>query len=303
MDKGRMPKDYFTTVYHQKAVRVLGTRDLYLRTVYCHVVNYTQSQGKWSGTFQEMDNQIEISKSKICRSMNQLIEMGLVRKEDKHTFIASNVPQAVANSKIANSNPVVANSNENDADSNESVANSNSPCTPIYKEETQASDARMQAHDVPCSEVSFAEFCAAYRRTCGPISMKQKDDAYDAWRKLNPRYKKALMAEFDKPNGMRKARADWQITDYAALRPHWLTGAEQERLLREGKTICICLDIFSPVERRQPIEYEEAWRFELPCLRMEQMDARGRLIKRDHTTSDEIDLPLDPRLLIATSNG
>ena len=100
-----MPKDYFTTVYHQKAVRVLGTRDLYLRTVYCHVVNYTQSQGKWSGTFQEMENQIEISKSKICRSMNQLIEMGLVRKEDKHTF-------------IANSNPSVADSNQNDADSN-----------------------------------------------------------------------------------------------------------------------------------------------------------------------------------------
>ena len=297
-----MPKDYFTTVHHQKAVRVLGTRDLYLRTVYCHVVNYTQSQGKWSGTFQEMENQIEISKSEICRSMNQLIEMGLVRKEDKHTFIATNVPQGVANSKIANSNPAVADSNENDADSNKSVVNSNSPCTPLYKEETQVSDARMQAHDVPYAEVSFAEFCAAYRRTCGPISMKQKDDAYEAWRKLNPRYKKALMTEFDKPNGMRKARADWQITDYAALRPHWLTGAEQERLLLEGKTICICLDIFSPVERRQPIEYEEAWRFELPCLRMEQMDVQtGRLIKRDHTEGDEIDLPLDPRLLIATN--
>lgn len=282
-----MPKDYFTTVYHQKAVRVLGTRDLYLRTVYCHVVNYTQSQGKWSGTFQEMENQIEISKSKICRSMNQLIEMGLVRKQDKHTFIAI-------------SNPSVADSNENDADSNKSVANSNSPCTSLIREVTQVSDARMQAHDVPDSEVSFADFCAAFRRTCGPITMKQKDDAYEAWRKLNPRFKKALMAEFDKPNGLRKARADWQITDFAALKPYWLSGAEQERLLREGKTICICLDIFSQVERRQPIEYEEAWRFELPCLRMEQFDTRtGRLIKRNHTPSDEIDLPLDP-LLLAT---
>lgn len=285
-----MPKDYFTTVYHQKAVRVLGTRDLYLRTVYCHVVNYTQSQGKWSGTFQEMENQIEISKSKICRSMNQLIEMGLVRKEDKHTFIAI-------------SNPSVADSNQNDADSNKSVANSNSPCTPIHKEETQVSDARMQAHDVPDSEVSFADFCAAYRRTCGPITMKQKDDAYEAWRKLNPRFKKALMAEFDKPNGLRKARADWQITDFAALKPQWLSGAEQDKLLREGKTICICLDIFSPVERRLPIEYKEAWRFELPCLRMEQFDSRtGRLIKRNHTPSDEIDLPLDPLLLATNAN-
>ena len=284
-----MPKDYFTTVYHQKAVRVLGTRDLYLRTVYCHVVNYTQSQGKWSGTFQEMENQIEISKSKICRSMNQLIEMGLVRKEDKHTF-------------IANSNPSVADSTQNDADSNKSVANSNSPCTPLNKEETQVSDARMQAHDVPISEVSFADFCAAYRRVCGPITMKQKNDAYEAWRKLNPRFKKALMVEFDKPNGLRKARADWQITDFAALKPQWLSGAEQEKLLRDGKTICICLDIFSPVERRQPIEYEEAWRFELPCLRMEQMDARGRLIKRNHTANDEIDLPLDPLLLATKTN-
>ena len=293
-----MPKDYFTTVYHQKAVRVLGTRDLYLRTVYCHVVNYTQTQGKWSGTFQEMENQIEISKSKICRSMNQLIEMGLVRKEDKHTFIATNVPQPVANS-----NPPVADSNENDADSNKSVANSNSPCTPLHKEETQVSHARMHAHDVPDSEVSFADFCAAYRRICGPITMKQKDDAYEAWRKLNPRFKKALMAEFVKPNGLRKARADWQIADFAALKPQWLSGAEQDKLLREGKTICICLDIFSPVERRQPIEYEEAWRFELPCLRTEQFDSRtGRLIKRNHTPSDEIDLPIDPLLLATKTN-
>ena len=222
--------------------------------------------------------------------MNQLIEMGLVRKEDKHTFIAI-------------SNPSVADSNQNDADSNKSVANSNSPCTPLNKEETQVSDARMQAHDVPNSEVSFADFCAAYRRICGPITMKQKDDAYEAWRKLNPRFKKALMAEFDKPNGLRKARADWQITGFAALKPQWLSGAEQERLLKEGKTICICLDIFSPVERRQPIEYEEAWRFELPCLRMEQVDVKtGRLIKRDHVDGDEIELPLDP-LLMATSNG
>ena len=60
--------------------------------------------------------------------MNQLIEMGLVRKEDKHTFIATNVPKPVANS-----NPSVADSNENDADSNKSVANSNSPCTPINR--------------------------------------------------------------------------------------------------------------------------------------------------------------------------
>ena len=281
-----MPKDYFTTVYHQKAVRVLGTRDLYLRTVYCHVVNYTQSQGKWSGTFQEMENQIEISKSKICRSMNLLIQMGLVRKDDKHTF-------------VANSTPTVADNNNIDADSNKSVANSNSPCTPLIKEETQVSNARMQTHDAPFSEVSFADFCAAYQRTCGPITLKQKDDAYEAWRKLNPRFKKALMAEFDKPNGLRKARADWQITDFATLKPNWLTGAEQDKLLREGKTICICLDIFSSVERRLPIEYEDAWRFELPCLRMEQFDTRtGRLIKRDHTASDEIDLPLDPLWLI-----
>ena len=235
--------------------------------------------------------------------MNQLIEMGLVRKDDKHTFIATNVPQPVANSKISNSNPSVADSNQNDADSKKSVANSNSPCTPFNKEETEISDARMQTHDVPDSEVSFADFCAAYRRTCGPITMKQKDDAYEAWRKLNPRFKKALIAEFDKPNGLRKARADWQITDFAALKPQWLSGAEQDKLLREGKTICICLDIFSPVERRQPIEYEEAWRFELPCLRMEQFDTcTGRLIKRNHTPSDEIDLPLDPQIIEENKN-
>ena len=63
--------------------------------------------------------------------MNQLIEMGLVRKENKHDFVATNFPQPVANSKIANSNPSVADSNENDADSNKSVANSNSPLHPL----------------------------------------------------------------------------------------------------------------------------------------------------------------------------
>ena len=180
--------------------------------------------------------------------MNQLIEMGLVRKEDKHTF-------------IANSNPSVADSNENDADSNKSVANSNSPCTPLNKEETQVSDARMQAHDVPDSEVSFADFCAAYRRTCGPITMKQKDDAYEAWRKLNPRFKKALIAEFDKPNGLRKARADWQITDFAALKPQWLTPAETGHLLAEHIPLAVCRN--PETQRFGTVSREEADLFAL----------------------------------------
>lgn len=232
--------------------------------------------------------------------MNQLIEMGLVRKEDKHTFIATNVPQPVANS-----NPSVADSNQNDADSNKSVANSNSPCTPLNKEETQVSDARMQAHDVPGSGVSFADFCAAYRRKGGTITMKQKDDAYEAWRKLNPRFKKALMAELDKPKGFWKSRADWQIADYAALKPRWLTGQEQMQMLREGHTVCICLDAFDMRNiRRLPITYEEAWRFELPCLRWERYDFEtGRFVKENHKIGDGIELPLDPQLLMATNNG
>ena len=63
-------KEFFTSVRHQTAVRLLGTRNLYLRTVYCHVLGYTQAPGSWQGTHLEMAHQLELSKSQITRCLN-----------------------------------------------------------------------------------------------------------------------------------------------------------------------------------------------------------------------------------------
>ena len=36
-------KEYFTRIRHQSVVQRLGTRDLYLRVIYSHILGFTQA--------------------------------------------------------------------------------------------------------------------------------------------------------------------------------------------------------------------------------------------------------------------
>lgn len=114
-------QEYFTTIRHQSTVQRLGTQDIYLRVIYSHVLSFTQSDGGWTGTYQDMACQILLSPSTICRALNRLLQSGLVRRQGSNTYVAV---------IDRNTSSTVAVSNEPVAGGNQSVAGSNSPDNP-----------------------------------------------------------------------------------------------------------------------------------------------------------------------------
>ena len=116
------------------------------------------------------------------------------------------------------------------------------------------------------------------------------------WIDKHPLAREAMLAEVEANGGPKGKNPYFYVQEFAEPKPQWLTGREQEKALREGFIVCICLDASKPSNpRMRPIELNEARHFKLPCLRFEFMDKdSGRLIKRDHTALDFTHLPMIP---------
>ncbi len=117
------------------------------------------------------------------------------------------------------------------------------------------------------------------------------------WVDKHPAAREAMLEEVKKNGGPKGKNPYFYVQDYPNPQPQWLTGREQDKALRDGFIVCICLDASDPDNpRMRPIELNEARRFRLPCLRFEFIDQEsGRLIHRDHTALDFTGLPVIPR--------
>lgn len=114
------------------------------------------------------------------------------------------------------------------------------------------------------------------------------------WVDKHPAAREAMLEEVKKNGGPKGKNPYFYVQDYPNPQPQWLTGREQDKALRDGFIVCICLDASDPDNpRMRPIELNEARRFQLPCLRFEWVDRdTHRLIQRDHTTLDFTGLPM-----------
>lgn len=210
-------KEYFTTIRHQAAVRRLGTRDLYVRIIYSHVLGFTQAHGCWQGTYRDMQNQLEISQSAICRILRQLIAGGHVRKLDGDRYIA-----------VADSKEDISDCNRILPDSKKTVADRNSPNNPLYTHPMDDSDACTHARDAPIArELSFPEFCQAYRARGGKFTAQQHTDSYALWSGMPVIKRQAVMEELAKPDGFWRPRPDWLLTDYQLPPPKNYNGSRE----------------------------------------------------------------------------
>ena len=72
---------YHTNIRHQELVRILGSRNLYLRLVYAHIANYTQVKGAWCGTQRDLAVQLELPVGTINNQLTELINRGLIVRE------------------------------------------------------------------------------------------------------------------------------------------------------------------------------------------------------------------------------
>lgn len=206
-------KEFFTSVHHQTAVRLLGTRNLYLRTVYCHVLGYTQAHGSWQGTHLEMAHQLELSKSQITRCLNELIRSGLVYKQGSSTYIAVGAECVLHGAQGAAGGAQGA---ESDVIGTPSGADSTSPDNPLYTNNI-IRETRTHPRDAPATtngSPSFPDFCNAYRSIGGKITAQQHTACYDLWCRMPPVKRQAVMDELSKPDGFRRPRPDWLLSDY-----------------------------------------------------------------------------------------
>lgn len=69
---------YHTNIRHQELVRILGSRNLYLRLVYAHIANYTQVKGAWCGEVKELAAQLELPIQTVRDQLKTLTTMGLL---------------------------------------------------------------------------------------------------------------------------------------------------------------------------------------------------------------------------------
>lgn len=117
------------------------------------------------------------------------------------------------------------------------------------------------------------------------------------WIDKHPLAREAMLKEVEENGGPKGKNPYFYVQEFAEPEPQWLTGQGQEKALRDGFIVCICLDASKPSNpRMRPIELNEARHFQLPCLRFEFIDQEsGRLIKRDHTALDFTGLPMLPK--------
>jgi len=117
------------------------------------------------------------------------------------------------------------------------------------------------------------------------------------WIDKHPLAREAMLKEVEENGGPKGKNPYFYVQEFAEPEPQWLTGQGQEKALRDGFIVCICLDASKPSNpRMRPIELNEARHFKLPCLRFEFIDQEsGRLIHRDHTALDFTHLPMMPK--------
>lgn len=218
-------KEFFTTIRHQSAVRRLGTRDLYLRVLYSHLLGFTRSEGGWRGTHRELAAQLEISPSQVTKSLNRLISSGLVRKQGTNTYVAVSAEEPAPGSHGTDG--------RSDDTCSGSVgtpsASTGTPLdNPLYTHPMDDTDACTHPRDVPApDDPSFPDFCRAYRARGGKFTAQQHTDSYALWSGMPVIKRQAVMEELAKPDGFWRPRPDWLLSDYQLPPPKNYNGSRE----------------------------------------------------------------------------
>ena len=96
------------------------------------------------------------------------------------------------------------------------------------------------------------------------------------WIDKHPLAREAMLKEVEANGGPKVKNPYFYVQEFPDPEPQWLTGQGQEKALRDGFIVCICLDASKPSNpRMRPIELNEARHFKLPCLRFEFMTRRA----------------------------
>ena len=179
---------------------------------------FTQAEGYWQGTHQELAGQLELTKSQITKSMNKLIGAGLVRKQGTNMYIAIGANSTTAGSDSTGTGSV----------GTENGSEGTLPNNPLNTDSTDSTEACTHPRDAPAGQdVSFPDFCNAYRARGGKITAQQRTDSYDLWCGMSQQKRQAVMAELSNAEGFWRSRPDWLLADYQLPPPKNYNGSRE----------------------------------------------------------------------------
>ena len=190
---------YHTNIRHQELVRILGSRNLYLRLVYAHIANYTQVKGAWCGSQRDLAAQLELPVGTVNNQLTELINRGfIVREMNKYRSADEQVCSAGEQNCSAHeqkSDPIINNEimKSNDNIARDTIATPN-----------------------PKDQYSFERLLFFFRKRVGNFQMtdSMRDDCRNIWDHF-PLWKRLRLFEtLNDPNGWFRPRLDWTLTAY-----------------------------------------------------------------------------------------
>ena len=177
---------YHTNIRHQELVRILGSRNLYLRLVYAHIANYTQVKvkGAWCGEVKELAAQLELPIQTVRDQLKILTTKGLVM-QNGNTYTAAVLPDTapvqnntapVQNSTPPYNPPIIDNNNDNNL-------TETTPCVPATENVGEI-----------FMEYTFDIFLQAFHPTW-PMRADRKADLRYKWEHEYSRAKKKFIMD------------------------------------------------------------------------------------------------------------
>ena len=102
------------------------------------------------------------------------------------------------------------------------------PNNPLNTDSTDSTEACTHPRDAPAGQdVSFPDFCNAYRARGGKITAQQRTDSYDLWCSMSLQKRQAVMAELGNAEGFWRSRPDWLLADYQLPPPKNYNGSRE----------------------------------------------------------------------------
>ena len=232
--------DYRTNIWHQRLVAILGSRNLYLRTVYAHIANYTVARGAWCGTQRELAAQLELPTATVNDQVDKLKTMGLVL-QNGDSFVATKLPNPPAvreNTPAVQANPSSVQMRTGAVQENPSAVQIPTPINEIKTMEINEKNARANMRDAnPETQCSFERLEYLYKKRAGDYQMADEVrrtarnlwDTYPLWKRLR------LFEELNKPTGWFRPRLDWTLQNFNPQPTNLNESAEGGEMLRTGQ--------------------------------------------------------------------
>ena len=218
---------YHTNIRHQELVRILGSRNLYLRLVYAHIANYTQVKGAWCGEVKELAAQLELPIQTVRDQLKILTTKGLVM-QNGNTYTATVLPDTAP---VQNNTAPVQNNTAPVQNPAPIINNEIMKSNEIIARDTIATPKPQDLYSFERLEKLFMKRTGTYQMA---DSVREECRAlwgqYPVWKRL------LLLEELTKPTGQVRPRLDWTLSAFNP-QPKFLSGYDQDEYWKSDEWI------------------------------------------------------------------